>query len=408
MPNCVYTLIPYGRGRVKGKMRSSIIMLRWCWVAVVGCTTCIQESGNYKSSMNDAGVLYYISGHGFGHARRCAEEIRVLRRLAPETGVHVRTLAHPDVFAGLGVSFEAVPIDRGAVEVDALTIDWRGTLEHVRQLLGEAERLIAEEAVYVRERNIRLIIADVPFVAGYVAAAAGVPCWAQGNFLWDWVYEAHTDDHGLLDAVRGGYKRMAGQLRLPFPHPNNYFPETVELPLVARRPELTPEEAATRMGIEASGGRRRVLLAMRGGLAPEARRALESLEDRYQFIYPQDALSCSTQNHVAARGAEGVSFWDTMQLCDAVVSKPGHGIVTDCAAMGVGLLYPSRNGFREDAMVLRAAKRYFRQQEIGREGYLTGRWERDLELLFSQPKPVPARDTNGAEFVARWIISKLS
>ena len=100
-------------------------------------------------------------------------------------------------------------------------------------------------------------------------------------------------------------------------------------------------------------------------------------------------------------------FWDVLQVCDVVVSKPGHGVVTDCAVMGVALLHPPRNGFREDAVTIGEGSRYFRERQIPMADYTSGNWKGHLDALLAQPKPPTATNTNGREFVADFIAREL-
>ena len=344
-----------------------------------------------------ASVLYYVSGHGFGHARRCAETIKLLNRTAPGLPIHVRTMAHRDVFSGCDIRFEQVQIDRGAVEIDALNIDWTRTLENVRSLIADRAAFVAHEAAYLRENDVRLIIADVPFMAGYVAEAAGVPCYAQCNFMWDWIYEPHTDDRQLLDAIAGGYRRMTGWLRLPFPHACDHFASVRDVPFITSPLTLTPEQARAELGIAPTDHRRVVLIGMRGGTDESIIANLRRSADRYLFITAAGPALEGQRTHAPLR------FWDAMQICDAVVSKPGHGIVTDCAALGVGLLHPPRNGFREDAMILREGARVFRERQIPLEDYASGNWTPHLDALLAQRKPKPATNVDGREMIAHFI-----
>ena len=360
--------------------------------------------GDTRMNSSPPNVLYYISGHGFGHARRCAETIRVLTKRYPQLRVHVRTMASPAIFADLGenVRFAAVEIDRGAIEKDACTLDWPATLDHVRELIAGMPGLIGQETAYIREHGIGLIIADAPFMAGYVAQAAGVPCFAQANFLWDWIYAPFTDDQPLLNAIAGGYRRMAGWLRLPFPHECDHFRTIQEVPFISSPLTLGRYEAINRLGLMTGDARPKVLVGMRGGIDAGIYGRLRELRDRFVFIAP----TAATQGNVVAY-PQGMRFWDVMQVCDVVVSKPGHGIVTDCATLGVGLLWPARNGFPEDAMILREGARYFRAQRLPSDDFASGNWGQSLDELLAQPRPAPATNTDGAQWMADWIGRKM-
>jgi hypothetical protein len=65
----------------------------------------------------------------------------------------------------------------------------------------------------------------------------------------------------------------------------------------------------------------------------------------------------------------------------------GYGILADCIACGVALLYPPRQGFREDEISLRECPRYLRMRELPPEDFHGGRWDEHLRSLLAQPTP---------------------
>src|SRR5205085_11808500 len=141
-------------------------------------------------------LLYYVSGHGFGHARRAAEVIRALRTITPDVNVYVRSSAPADIFKGLAAGPVAPShIDAPVVERDALSLDWPATLAAAADLLRRRRPAVAREVEAVRDLGPDLVVADVPFLAGDLAAALGVRCVAVSNFTWDWIYEPHRGAH---------------------------------------------------------------------------------------------------------------------------------------------------------------------------------------------------------------------
>ncbi|MDB5295849.1 MAG: hypothetical protein JWO31_1832, partial [Phycisphaerales bacterium] len=166
-------------------------------------------------------VLFYISGHGYGHARRCGQVIRVIADVAPEVRVHVRTTALPRLFNGVLPPDRVRPCDAdaGAAERSPMEVDPDGTLDRMAAALARRDAVVAAELGAIRDLGPRLMVSDVPFLAGDVAAAAGVPCVAMSNFTWDWIAEPwvadRPDRRPLLDAMAAGYARMAGILKMP-------------------------------------------------------------------------------------------------------------------------------------------------------------------------------------------------
>jgi hypothetical protein len=175
-------------------------------------------------------VLYYVSGHGYGHATRAGEVIREVANRRPGWTIYVTTTAGGQFFP-IGPSVllrrPTHDIDAGVAELDTLTVDAAATLTRVETLHRHSDWIVAAEASFVRREGIDLIVADIPWLAGYVADAGGIPCLGVGNFTWDWIYESYLLDDSrwvpLLEWIRGGYARTRTYLRLPFGHPVSMF-----------------------------------------------------------------------------------------------------------------------------------------------------------------------------------------
>ncbi|MDH7569591.1 MAG: hypothetical protein QHJ73_08405, partial [Armatimonadota bacterium] len=261
--------------------------------------------------------------------------------------------------------------------------------------------LVRTEADMVCRRGVGLIVADIPFLAGEVGARAGVPCVALGNFTWDWIYEPFTqalpEYAGALERTRLAYRRMQAWLRLPFHHASTLFPEVVDLPLLGRAAARPQEEAGDALGLSRHDGRPRVLVAMRGGVAWDALRRAAEASPEVLFLVPEPTPSPGLANvwSVAPDGAVG--FTDLLAACDAVVSKPGYGIVADCAVNGTALLWPPRENFREDEIFRAEAARYLRARELPAADYHAGRWKGHLHALLADPSPQPSWENKGAE-----------
>jgi hypothetical protein len=117
--------------------------------------------------------------------------IAALGDLDPGVEVHVRTTAKPWLFDGVVPAERVRPcdVDAGAAERSPMEIDPDGTLDRIAATLARRDATIAAELAVLRGLKPRLIVADVPFLAGDVAAAAGVPCVGMSNFTWDWIVE---------------------------------------------------------------------------------------------------------------------------------------------------------------------------------------------------------------------------
>lgn len=79
----------------------------------------------------DPVVVFYVSGHAFGHASRVIEIINEIHAQRPATTVIVRTGAAKwlfDVTVRGRVGFHACQCDTGVVQRDSLNLDIPGTI----------------------------------------------------------------------------------------------------------------------------------------------------------------------------------------------------------------------------------------------------------------------------------------
>ena len=361
-------------------------------------------------------IIYYVSGHGFGHARRTAEILRTLTARDAGLRVSVRTAAPSFIFrniANVSVEPPTRGFDPGAVERDPLCIDPRRTLENLASTLRAREAIVEAEAEYVRSKAASLIVADLPFLAGDVAQAAGIPCVGVGNFTWDWIFEpfaATESDRAMIREVRESYRKFEELLHLPLGHEVSCFNRVTEVPLVASRSRREGTDILRRLRISPDDTRPRVLIAMRGGLEQQtifhaARQSRDML-----FILPMPVIGAEAPENVIAVDANAgdLDFTDLLSVSSAVVSKVGYGILADSIAAGAALLYPGRKGFREDEVSLRECPRYLRMRELPREDFAAGRWHTHLCALLAQAPPRQTLPINGDEAVATALLDRLT
>ena len=356
-------------------------------------------------------LLFYISGHGYGHATRASEVLRALADRQPRWRLHVRSNVPEHLFAGIDrLTFHRLPesLDPGVVEdADSLGIDVPATLDAIEGYHRRRASTVADEAAWLRAQRISLIVADFPPLAGEIAAECGVPCVGIGNFTWDWIYEPLIENghrRFLQDELRDGYRKMRCWLKLPFSHEANrdLFPRVVDVPLVARRPRRPAHEVLQRLGIGAADGRPRVVLAMRGRIPPGARAAAASLNPDLLFLH-FDPVGGGRPNEIGVALGPELSFPDVLHVSDVAISKFGYGIVSECVSARKRLLCPPRLDFREDEIFAREAPAQLRLATISQADFRAGRWSQPLRGLLDQPVIEPSLPLDGAEVCAREI-----
>lgn len=358
-------------------------------------------------------LLYYVSGHGYGHATRSAAIIEAFVAERPAWNVLVRTSAPEHLFAGLArtsVYRLEQSLDPGVVEdADALGVDAAATLEQLESCYRRRQSLVAAEVAWLKTHRISLLVADFPPAAGEIAAAAGVPAIGVGNFTWDWLYEPLFSGHEHWDRwqawLRSGYGKMQLLLRLPFSHATGLemFPAVQTAPLAMRRSTREPGEVLAALGLDSADRRRRVVLAMRGRIPLAARRraALEC-GDLVFLHFDADAADLPENMRAVALGPR-LKFPDVLQAADAVVSKLGYGILSECIAAEKPIMHPPRQRFREDEIFAVEAGRFARLAPISQADFAAGCWRESLACLWELPRPAEKLPLDGAAVCARAI-----
>ena len=129
-------------------------------------------------------IVFYISGHGFGHASRSIEVINAILAQRPETRVGVRTSAPRwlfDLTVKGKVTYSTLECDTGVVQADALTLDEADSIRRAAAFHSDLVTRAASETRSLRELGAGLIVGDIPPLA-FAVGASGAAGWASGDW----------------------------------------------------------------------------------------------------------------------------------------------------------------------------------------------------------------------------------
>jgi L-arabinokinase len=313
--------------------------------------------------------------------------------------------------AGEPITIRRATLDVGLVQRTALEVDEAGTARAAREFALEYPARVEEEVRWLREAGVRLVLADVPPLAFDAAAGAGIPSVALANFSWDWIYEhLSSREPGLAEAAEAA-RRAYGQARLllelPFAGDLGAFPVREPIPLVARRPPHSRDEARRRLSLH--GGAAVVLLSFGGIGLPGLRLDVLGALDAFVFLSTEgDGEAPPNVRRVAVRGlaAKGLDYLDLVSAADVVVTKPGYGIVSDAIAARTRIVYTERGDFPEYPILAREMPRWLPAVHIPNRDLAAGRLEAPLREVFALPFPEAPR-LDGAEAAADRLLRLL-
>lgn len=365
--------------------------------------------------MTPPGLLFAVSGHGFGHATRCAAVIAALvaRGLPPER-ITVRSEAPAWIFTGRvpGVRVAPAAIDPGVLQPNGLDLDLPGTLAAHLAFTHAWEDRLAREAAFIESSGAALVVGDVPPLSFAAAARAGVPAVAMANFSWDWILEAYALDEPrwapIIDRYRGAYGEAGTLYRLPLHGDLSAFREIVDVPFVVNRATRSREACRASIGVGPAEGRKLVLVSFGGfGSGPFGASEAEDLSP-YLFVGTGPRPPGFAGEWIALPSPSKEPHEDLVLACDAIVGKPGYSTVAEAIAHEARFVYLTREGFREVPELEAGLARHACARPMPRGAFESGHWREHLDALFLAPAPSRNVACDGAERVAAALLDRLA
>jgi len=362
-------------------------------------------------------LVFYISGHAFGHASRCIEIINAVLASGEDADVVVRTSAAQwlfDVTVRGRIEFHQVVCDTGVVQRDSFNLDEGRTIEEAGRFMAGLGPLAQAEAAFLRRRGATLVVGDIPPLAFLAAHLADVPSVAVGNFTWDWIYAGYRGAIAgwpqLVPDIRRAYGHASLALRLPmWGGFDAWRSPIVDMPFVARHSARNADEVRRAIGLPLD---RRLALASFGGLGISglALGPLGGLRG-WTVVTTAYALEAAGPAPPGVRVIEdaavygaGLRYEDLVRAADVVVTKPGYGIIAECIANDTAIVYSDRGHFAEYDVLVEAMPRYLPCRFMPREELFAGRWQDHLDAVVALPRPTARPRTDGASVAAHYLL----
>lgn len=360
-----------------------------------------------KTHRSNKRIAYYITPHGFGHAVRSLEVIRLLMDL--DSGVEIFLVSDiPDFLVeqnvGRPLPFRRKRLDVGLVQQDSIRFDLPATLKALQDLYENRENLIAGEAEFLHSQGIQLVVADVPSLAFHAASRSNIPALGLGNFTWDWIYRDYASAdpawEPIVEWIREGYRLCSLFLQLPMHGDCSVCPTLRDVPLITRRVGRTREE--TRRILSCDSKLKAYLIAFSHlDLDDEAQRRIEGI-DHAVFFYKQP-LDFRLANGRSLDDLD-LSYSEVVAAMDGVITKPGYGIIADCMAYGTPMIYCDRGAFVEYDVLVRYMEEHLTTVYVPSQNMYAGEWKAALRRIEGLPRRIPQIRKDGARVCARFIL----
>ena len=362
-------------------------------------------------------VVFYVSGHAFGHASRCIEIINATLAADAGAGVVIRTSAARWLFDAAvkgRIEFHDVACDTGVVQSDSLHLDERRTIDEAARFAASLETRAAAEAAFLRQRGATLVVGDIPPLAFRAAHLARLPAVAVGNFTWDWIYagyrEALAESPDLVPGIRRAYGHASLALRLPmWGGFDQWASPIVDIPFVARHSTRSGEDVRQAIGVPRG---HRMALASFGGLGisglPLAQLGRLEGWSVVTTAHALESVGPAPPGVLVLEDAgiyrSGLRYEDLVGAADVVVTKPGYGIIAECIANDTAIVYTDRGHFAEYDVLVDAMPQYVRCRFMPRDDLFRGRWQGHLEAVMTLPAAPERPRTDGATVAAGYLL----
>jgi len=357
-------------------------------------------------------IAFYIDSHGFGHTTR---SISLASQFPPDWKVHFRTNGPEWLFREeLSREFEIhpSPLDIHPIHSEGYVVDAERTRLFLLEGIARAEDRIESEVAWLDKNRIDTVLSDISPLAIEAAYRCGVPCFGVSNFTWHWILEPMLTDaesRSSLERLSEMIGHATKNFRLPLSVPEVFPGESVDTPLLSRTPRSSREAFRSKCGMDADC---LYILVTFGGF-DSADRDLERLEEwspiRFVRTLPHNTRRRNPRDRFLVRSETLGNLYhyvhpelhhpDLVGAVDAVITKPGYGILSETLPLGTPMLLDTREDFREFQVILDALRGYPQISFLPSERMERLDFGKDLESILKVERIPWKGRTDGAEFI---------
>ena len=375
--------------------------------------------------------VYYITGHGYGHATRSFELVRMLISLNYQV-IIVSSLNETFIHENLSqyfdegrVAYESRKLDSGAVQLGPLDLDCRETLmSYCNQVHAHHRQIKDSETRFLSESNAKFIISDVTPIACSAAFEAGLKAFIVSNLSWDCIYEQMVSDLNdvvcqeellkykiAIQQIQNDYNCCHHLLQLPGPTPLflTDSSKVIPAPLLSRPSSFDLSKLCMTLNVpsllEACQSYHKLLLSFGGHATDKLKLSDSHLPDGWICFLL--GFESDSHPHLSSRFIfcpRDTYVPDLVAVCDVVLGKIGYGTVSECLSTTpvTPLVYVPRQGWAEEPALVKLMEWNKACICIARDDFFAGNWAPylqhalQLSLNAKQYTPEPISDSHAA------------
>ena len=342
-------------------------------------------------------LLVCISSHGYGHFAMTSPILNELNKRSSLKLTVRCELPESLIRSRISGEFEIISesSDFGMVMNNSLDVDLQKTENAYKKLHDDFSQAITEEKEKLLAIQADLIIANIPYLTVAAAHEAGIPVIAYCSLNWAEIFQSYfdgefSDAKKILDEMNAAYNLAD---RFVCPEPSMAMPGLNNIQNIGPVAKIARNSRQSiNQQFSLTDDSRLVLIAPGGVLTPVPVNdwpVIPSVTWITAWSYE------STRNDIISAGNIDLVFSDLLASCDAVITKPGYGTVTEAACNGIPALYVLRGDWAEEPFLEQWWCDHGTVLKISRDDFFSGNLGRHLSKLWDLPpsKPVSASGT---------------
>lgn len=356
-------------------------------------------------------IALFISGHGFGHLARARNLLSAIIKRRKELGlgmVYVFTIHGDTWFSHLNsdtVKVISCVCDVGVCQVTSLEMNLEKTQQTLKKFFREQKRKVQDLKSFMTKFKIGLVLSDTAHLPFVVSHDLKIPGLCLGNFTWSDVYQYFNKGNDLefnllIEQVTSDYEKADLLLCLPWSSQMKPFTKknTRNIGLIVpEKHHGTVKDWERITGCKKSSSVKDILLSFGGfNFNKLNTEHLESLSDKYRFFVSGNTHMKEVSNLIQLpRLPQGYQL--VLKFCDAVITKPGYGILSDCIVEKKPLVYTSRGPFVEYRILKNWLDKKYTSVFMSNKDLTRSHFEPYLDRLLSHELKIPEISTDGSE-----------
>ena len=357
-------------------------------------------------------VLIEISGHGFGHLMQMMPVAAALQKRFPHFDICVRSGLAPERirrevarFGRFRTHDDAAP-DFHPRMTNAYSVDAAATIEACRGAFDAFDALVAAERRFLERGAFDLVLSDISPLPLAAAQKSGVPNVALCSLDWAgtlaFIPELVAPLRDVIDRLRDIYGKSHLFLR-PAPHIGcDGAANCRSIGHVARIGTNRRAEIDAAHGVDPGA---RLVMISSGGMDGFPF-AIDIPKRPGLFWILPDGLHAPGDDRLPVSAFAQWPYVDLIASLDALVAKPGYGLIAEAVANGAPVASLERNHWVDVASLETWGAEHGALHRVGAADIRSGAWVDDVERLARGPRPKPFPPT-GAEEAVDYIAALL-